>query len=559
MERFSLSSWAVFGASILVTLVIWIGFFMILDESRTNQFNEQNQKIILDIEDRLEKYNDVLLGIKGLYAAFDYVSLKEWNVFVESQELEEKFPGIQGVGFVEHVSNELEFNELISEMNSQGITDYEIKPKGMRSQYFPVTYLYPDDIRNRQAVGYDIYSEKIRADAVDTAIKTKSMTITGKITLVQEIDEDVQNGFLMLLPIYSDDKLKGMAYTVFRINDLMDGILDRDILKKTNVKFYDTQISDENLFFDSQNLVTVSRLNGDFVYHDVLEFGNHNWSFVLESKPLEFTSADLGLLWGIPAVGFSMSILVFFVLLNFNRHELQKEIQHEKNVFDAMISHELKTPLTPIRGYCDILLQPDMIGKLNSEQKHAVEKIVSNSEHLLSLIKRILLAQKLDIGEFYFNYEKTPVDSLMKEMYDSHKQIMIEKNIQFESYSSIPDELNTDKNQIKEVFTNIIQNAVDFAPNGGKIILSAKKEKNFVTFSISNNGPHISQENQKKLFQKFYQVDTTLSRKHGGSGLGLAICKGIIEAFGGKIWVESNEGLDTTFFFRVPLDGVAKN
>ena len=555
MQNFSLPSWIVFGASVLVTLVVWGGFFSVVEESKHNQFLDGSKSIVEDIEDRLKKYEDVLIGIKGLYAASEHVSLEEWNAFVLSQELEEKFPGIQGVGFVEFVSNDSEYGALISDMRNQGVDDYKIKPEGTRSQYFPVTYLYPDDIRNRQAVGYDIYSETIRASAVDTAIETKEMTITGKIILVQEIDENIQNGFLMLLPIYDGGKLQGMAYTVFRINDLMAGILDKNTLEQTNVKFYDDVKTDENLFFDSNDLVFISDLDMDYMYDETLEFGNRDWYFVLESKTPVISSGDMILLWSIPLIGFSMSVLVFFILLNFNKTALAREVQHEKNAFDAMISHELKTPLVPIRGYCDMLLEPGMIGELNPDQKRAVEKIVSNTGHLLELIQKILTSQRLELGKYYFNYEKIPVSSLMNEMYDSHKQMMVDKNIQFENQTAITDELNTDKNQLKEVFTNIIQNAVDFVPKGGEIIMSAKKENNSVVFAISNNGPLISKENQKKLFQKFYQVDTSLTRKHGGSGLGLAVCRGLIEGFGGKIWVQSDVEHGTTFFFKVPLAG----
>ena len=314
MERFSLSSWVVFGASVLVTLVVWGGFFSVVEESKHNQFFDDSKSIIGDIEDRLKKYEDVLIGIKGLYAASEYVSLEEWNAFVFSQELEEKFPGIQGVGFVHHVSDDSEYDAIISEMKNQGVADYKIKPEGKRSQYFPVTYLYPDDIRNREAIGYDIYSETTRAKAVDIAIRTQEMTITGKIILVQEIDENVQNGFLMLLPIYSDDKLLGLAYAVFRINDLMEGIIDKNILEQTNVKIFDHMKTDENLFFDSNDLVFLSDLDMDYMYDDALEFGNHDWHILLESKTPVISNDDLILLWVIPLVGFSMSIFVFFIL-----------------------------------------------------------------------------------------------------------------------------------------------------------------------------------------------------------------------------------------------------
>ena len=559
MDRSAVSTWIIFLASITITSVMWSGFYALTEESRLRDFHDVSSDIVEQTRDRLERYNNVLVGIKGLYAASDNVTMDEWNRFVTSQNLEKKYPGIQGVGFVEHVSNESEYSQLISKMNDYGLDDYMIKPEGSRSKYFPVTFLYPDDIRNRQAVGYDIYSEETRSNAVDTAIATKQMTITGKIILVQEIDENIQNGFLMLMPIYSNGHLEGMAYTVFRINDLMAGILDTSTLQTTNVKFYDDVTTPENLFFDSQDLVFIPDLDMNYMHSESLEFGNRNWDFVLESTTPLLSSGDEVLMWLIPLLGYSMSILVFLILYNFNKHAISMQIQKEKNVFDAMISHELKTPLVPIRGYCDMLLVPDMLGNLNSAQKRAVEKIILNANHLLSLVQKILTAQKLDLQEYSFEYQKISVDSLINEMLESHKHLMSDKNITFENTTLIHDVFSTDKDQLREVFTNIIQNAVDFTPKNGAISLSAKKEDNFIVFSVFNSGSYISKNNQSHLFQKFYQVDTSITRKHGGSGLGLAICRGIIDAFGGKIWVESDENSGTTFYFKVPIEFDSKN
>jgi signal transduction histidine kinase len=103
------------------------------------------------------------------------------------------------------------------------------------------------------------------------------------------------------------------------------------------------------------------------------------------------------------------------------------------------------------------------------------------------------------------------------------------------------------------VFTNIIRNAVDFVPaEGGKIEIGAKLNDGKILCHVKDNGIGIPKEKQSGLFGKFYQADSTLSRKHGGTGLGLSICKGIIESLGGKIWVESEKGKGSVFYFEVP-------
>jgi len=115
--------------------------------------------------------------------------------------------------------------------------------------------------------------------------------------------------------------------------------------------------------------------------------------------------------------------------------------------------------------------------------------------------------------------------------------------------------IKSDAPRLAQVLTNLINNAIDFIPkNEGKIEINAQKKDGQVQFYVKDNGIGMSLENQKKLFQKFFQADTSITRKHGGTGLGLSICKGIAEALGGKIWVESEEGKGSNFYFTTPGD-----
>lgn len=113
--------------------------------------------------------------------------------------------------------------------------------------------------------------------------------------------------------------------------------------------------------------------------------------------------------------------------------------------------------------------------------------------------------------------------------------------------------LKTDKQRLRQVLDNLIRNSVDFVPTReGKILVEAKiKEKNII-FSVHDNGPGIPKEKQSSIFKKFYQIDTSHTRKHGGTGLGLVICKGIAEGLQGKIWLESEFGKGTSFYICLP-------
>lgn len=224
MKHLSILPYGVLAISIIITIVTWAGFYFVLEDHHRNEAYLENLETVHKIEQRLSQYENILVGTKGLILASEHVTVNEWQTYVSSQKIQEEFPGIQGTGYIKYVQGEQERSRLIETMKEEGIENFKIHPEGVREKYFPVIHLEPLDIRNEQAMGYDIYSESVRAKATDLAVSSGEMAITGKIILVQEIDDDVQNGFLMLLPIFSDDEkqeLLGISYTVFRINDLM--------------------------------------------------------------------------------------------------------------------------------------------------------------------------------------------------------------------------------------------------------------------------------------------------------------------------------------------------
>jgi len=234
--------------------------------------------------------------------------------------------------------------------------------------------------------------------------------------------------------------------------------------------------------------------------------------------------------------------------------EVDEQLAKQKEVFSTMITHELKTPLSTIIGYSEMLKNPKM-GELNKDQETAIDEIRQSSESLEQLIENIMIAHKLEQEQLSFNIEKVSVKELLKRVYNRLLPLMSEKQIEFLSSTEEDLTTNVDKERMMEVFSNLIQNSVDFVPaSGGRIEVAAKSDNSNVLFSVKDNGIGIPKEKLKNLFTKYYQVDTAMTRKHGGSGLGLVICKGIIEAFGGKIWIESEEGKGSIFYFTIPKE-----
>ena len=233
-----------------------------------------------------------------------------------------------------------------------------------------------------------------------------------------------------------------------------------------------------------------------------------------------------------------------------------EKIQHQKDEFFAVASHELKTPLFQISGYSELLLS-ERLGQLTPKQMDALKVLVDGSEKLDKLITNIIEAQKLEMGTK--KPENTPIDvgNLLSLTYKDNSFTMKEKMIKFVNSFTSPKKLiiKSDKYIIAQVFSNLIQNAIDFVPKKtGRVEIGAftQDKNNKVVFYVKDNGIGILRDKQKDIFKKFYQVDASAGRKKGGIGLGLAICQKKVKKLGGQIWVESEgEGKGATFYFSL--------
>jgi len=237
-----------------------------------------------------------------------------------------------------------------------------------------------------------------------------------------------------------------------------------------------------------------------------------------------------------------------------------KKMEKLKDGFVSMMTHELKTPLTPIRGHCEMLKEPGLLGNLNQDQLNSIDKIAESALRLEKLIGDVMLAQRLEIGQMTYDKRKFEVTEFMSDIYNDYSQIMKNKQIKFVNSTQENLTLWTDKNRVRQIIDNLIQNAVDFTPkDNGMIEIGAMSDDNKVVFYVKDNGVGIQKDVQPTMFKKFYQVDASHRRKHTGTGLGLVICKGIAEGLGGGIWFESEPGKNTIFYFNIPVELYYKN
>lgn len=232
-----------------------------------------------------------------------------------------------------------------------------------------------------------------------------------------------------------------------------------------------------------------------------------------------------------------------------------KTIDKQKEEFTSMVTHELKTPLTPIIGWCQTLKKPKIMGELTDKQTKAINNIQENAKRLQKLIRDLLDAQILDLNKMQFDYIDIDVTEFMKFIHQNLQYAMEPKKIQFINSTTEKNiHIKSDRNRLEQILNNFVFNAIDFVPkeNGSIEIKAQKQEDESVLFYVKDNGIGISKEKIDNLFQKFYQVESGLTRKHGGSGLGLAISQGIVQGLGGKIRVKSDIGKGSFFYFIIP-------
>ncbi|MFH1721636.1 MAG: PAS domain S-box protein [Candidatus Altiarchaeota archaeon] len=230
--------------------------------------------------------------------------------------------------------------------------------------------------------------------------------------------------------------------------------------------------------------------------------------------------------------------------------ELRK-IDRMKDEFLAVSSHELKTPLIPIEGYLELLVS-GRFGILTKRQIEIIEKVRRKETHLKSLIRDLLDFNRLQTGRVSleiteFDLVEVINEAITEQSFDARQKGI---NIRYAGECNLP-KIKADHLKINQVLTNILQNAIKFSPQKSDITIKAKRQKDDIVVSISDEGVGITKQELKKIFDIFYQVDSSASRRFGGAGLGLAICRKIIEYHGGRIWAESEPFKGSTFYFTL--------
>ena len=323
-------AWIVLFVALLMTVSLWQLSILLVQDRTKAQFESQSQQLKTTIEERLLNYEQVLAGSAGLFAVADLVGRDGWRTYVNKLDIERYYPGIQGIGFTQKVT-EGGVAEHIEKIRSQGLPDYLLSPVGGRHEYHPVVFLEPATQRNRRAFGYDAFGDPAHRKAMEIARDNAQASMTGKVVLVQEQADESQPGFVMYFPVYESDTLlittedrrralSGFVFSAFRMNNLMDGIVGL-ISPFLDVRIYDSDVAIEDRIMYASNL---GNLDDIYSFEDsqTIEHGGKTWLLITRTTPaFDYLASDprptIVLLSGI-----TVSLLLFFVALMLVRSKI---------------------------------------------------------------------------------------------------------------------------------------------------------------------------------------------------------------------------------------------
>lgn len=229
----------------------------------------------------------------------------------------------------------------------------------------------------------------------------------------------------------------------------------------------------------------------------------------------------------------------------------RRAIERMKDEFVSVVSHELRTPLTSLRGSLG-LLASGRVGDMPANAQKMLDIASRNTERLVRLINDILDIERMQAGRIRFEFVPCLAPEIVQTAIENARSLAEQKEVKIVSMVE-PWLIRADPDRIVQTLTNLLGNAIKFAPTGTEIAVRGHRHRESVQFEVEDRGRGVPQDKLQRIFERFEQVDASDAREKGGTGLGLAISRTIVEQHGGRIWVESELGKGSTFYFTVPL------
>lgn len=584
----------VLGLALFVTALLLASLVRSIHDRDRLAFEGEVARTTDAVRERLDTTLTLLHSMAGLFAASKEVERSEFTAYVQQLRLRELYPGILGMGYSARVpASEL---RQLEALQRGAVPGFRVWPTDPRDEYHTIVYLEPLDVRNAAALGFDMHTDPIRREAMDRARDSGQPAASGKVTLVQEIDEQKQAGFLIYLPIYRGvgtpldvasrrERLAGFVYAPLRVDDLLRGVRGSGV-QLVAYELFDGLEADPAHLLRSTGVIAAKPA---FEASRTLVVGGRAWLLRFSSTPdFEALSQQRLVPW-LAAASVTASLLlawIAWVQVRARRaaetaaaqrrrneealrdseerareraHRLEqlyaqlREADRRKDEFLAVLAHELRNPLAPIRNSMEILRRAPE-GPAAQRAREVAQRQVGQ---MVRLIDDLLDVSRISRGKIELRRTRVSVAELMDAALETSRPIIESRGHRLDVVPADPSvELEVDAARISQILTNLLNNAATYTPPGGEIRLAADVSPREVRIAVKDSGIGLEPEQLRQVFEMFAQVRP--SPAGGGLGIGLSLAARLAEMHGGRIEARSEgAGRGAEFILVLPRQAAA--
>lgn len=553
------------AALVLLTVM---GLTLLSWNNAKNSFESERQaettRLAVETEgrilDRMNAYEVMLKGASGLFLASNNVTREEWKTFVGEFDLQQKYPGILGVGYGPYAARD-DIPSLLNQLRDEGFSNVSVSPPGVRERYV-LNILFEPLVPNR--LGYDMLTEPARREAILHAKNTGESSLSGKV----QFSPDNVTGIAMYMPVYmdrtqqeyspADRTTAGFVYVSLSASELFDGILEGKLADRYTLQIYDSSTQSANLLYESRDYTDLTPRNS-LTYEVPLDVYGRKWIMRYRFPPevVAKTSRErpvntlaVGTLLSVILAGFVLTLLI--TRSNALSNAKSREVQDAKDELLSLASHQLRTPATSVKQYLG-MLREGFAGKLSKQQHPLVEKAYESNERQLHIINELLYVAKLDAKGIVLTPRRLDLHKLLRSVIQDldeetkqHGQTIKLKVPPKRTF------LVADEHCLRMSVENLINNALKYSYDDSAVVVRVTAGRQMVSISVKDTGVGIDESEIPLLFQRFSRIPNELSRHISGSGIGLYLSRRLIELHDGTVSVESTKGKGSTFTIRLP-------
>ena len=543
------------------------------------------------IQFRIDTYLEVIRAGGALLRVNNEIQASEFRAFVAGLQLQERFPGLEGIGFAPWVPRR-QLGQLLRNLRLEG-SNIRLSPGGRRPEYFPTIFFEPP-LKGQPPVGFDLGTHPALLKAMESARDSGGLTITTMLAANSFGGINRDPTALVLLPTY---KTGAVLDTTEDRRRALVGFVLAPLRLKELLRHMSEEISANVVFdiYDGSTAVTpdlqADADRGPYHHTQSVQIADRHWIVLVSSRvgadEAVITKAAQRTLF----LGFSFSVLLFLIsriqirawrvaatheaelqaseltlqktesdlrmMVDLERHA-RSEAQtasRAKDEFLTVISHELRTPLNAVIGWVSMLRS----GAVREERRpHALETIERNARLQVQLIEDLLDVSRLAMGKTRLELRLANLDPIVNAVMDSLRPAAETRGLTLmTSTRSGGNLIRADTGRVQQIVWNLVSNAIKFTPPGGRVDVHVERDDAHVRVVVRDTGIGIRPEFLPHVFERFRQGDSSTTRAYGGVGLGLAIVRELVDMHGGSVAASSEgENRGTTFTVQFPSAAV---